>query len=178
MRRSFTIWLACVAMFAVPALAVTSENVAVASGRARPAVTHEDETLGHLVLDKSAVQYVGKARWAGVDVDVSLSGDDADTLAAALETAHALWDFDADWDVRARRVAADQLLPAYNSEWRGDEPELDTVAFAGRLVPCLVVAMPDGEFELWFNDGGMFGGHLIRVVGSLVDGPQAADIVA
>jgi hypothetical protein len=151
-------------------------SLATDAGPERAPVAHVDEVLGRLVLDERIAQFTGRSRWAGADVHVLVDGASTDAHADAIATAHALFDAADQWDARSRRVAADQLLALYNDTWRDDEPVLDAGAFAERLVPESVVAAGNGEFEIWYGDDDLFGGHSIRVVGSLADGPQGATI--
>jgi hypothetical protein len=146
------------------------------SARAETPARHDDDVLGRLVHDARVAQFSGRARWAGSDVDMRVDGTPAAPHDDALATARALWRADRSWDARARRVAADQLLALYNDTWRDAGPALDAAAFGARLSPSSVVAFGDGEFELWYHDDGLFGGHAIRVVGSIADGPQGATI--
>ena len=39
-----------------------------------------------------------------------------------------------------------------------------------------ITVHPDGGFEFWHNDGDLFWGHSILISGSLVEGPNSADI--
>jgi hypothetical protein len=151
-------------------------SVAADGGAERAPVVHEDAVLGRLVLDERIAQFTTRSRWAGADVHVMVDGKSADARADAIATAHALFDSADEWDARSRRVAADQLLALYNDTWREDGPELDAAAFAARLVPESVVAAGEGHFEIWYADADLFGGHSVRVVGSLGDGPQGATI--
>ncbi|HET7843155.1 MAG TPA: DUF2262 domain-containing protein [Xanthomonadales bacterium] len=133
--------------------------------------------LGHLSFQAPSLQLSGNADWAGRPVDVRIDAADDATVEDALATAYELWEEPGDWDVRARRVAADQLLATYNEAWRKDGPALDADGFAARLALEAVVAGSDGQFELWYDGGELFDGRSVVVTGSLDDGPQGASIV-
>lgn len=158
-----------IALFAAAAFAASAAGVAE---------RHEDTLLGTLVRDADTGDWLGATSWSGAKVRVIVDGDDAALLENALATADALWREDAMWDARARHVAADQLLPLYEDTWRDaqDGPELDADAFMQRLVPESVIVAPDGDFEVWYETDDLFGGHAVRVIGSVADGPQAAEI--
>lgn len=141
-----------------------------------PPATLVDAVLGHLARDQQLAQYAGKASWAGREIEVFIEAKDKHELDEALAHAHELWQATADWDARARRVAADQLLGEYNGEWRGDDPEIDADTFASRIAATLVSVRADGSFEFWYDDDKLFLRHSIRVEGSIEDGPQGAYI--
>ena len=141
-----------------------------------PPASFVDAVLGQLARDTKLRQYAGKASWAGREIEVFIEAKDKQELDEALAHAHELWRATADWDARARRVAADQLLGEYNDDWRGDDPEIDADAFASRIAATLVSVRADGSFEFWYDDDKLFLRHSIRVEGSLDDGPQGAYI--
>ena len=163
--------------FSEPTPAIAQPRVQGGDLAAQPR-THDDPVLGRLEFDRSLRQWRGSAQWGAVRVRLVAEGEVDELLADSLATAHALWQSLDAWDARVRRVAADQLLSLYEDTWRDavDGPELDATAFGERILLQSIVVYPDGEFELWFGDDDLFGGHSIRVVGSLADGPQAATI--
>ena len=48
--------------------------------------------------------------------------------------------------------------------------------FMARMELSAIQVEPDGEFEFWFEDGEMFYGHSIHVMGNLTDGPDWAQM--
>lgn len=175
----FVLALLCASLALAGERAADRPSTRHGAGVAAQPVTHDDAVLGRLVRDSNRLvsRYVGNASFGGVLVDVLVAPASDDGLDDALATAHALWPDADDWDARARRVAADQLLPTYFEAHGGpDAARLGSEDFVARMQPAGVSLFEDGEFELWYDDGGLFEGRAIRVAGSLRDGPQAADL--
>jgi hypothetical protein len=140
-------------------------------------VTRQDERFGTLTLDRSVDLWEGKASWTGGAVDVQLSARSEDELTAALEVARALWNDQAGWSERIQAYAVAQLLPLKNDSWLDDDEEpLTPAQFRARMRLESITVEPDGDFIFWHNDGDLFCGHTIQVVGNLQDGPTDADI--
>lgn len=74
------------------------------------------------------------------------------------------------WDKKARRYAAEQLLSCA-IEWQDeDEDELCADEFIRRIRIESVNVSQDGEFELYYDDGDIFAGHVIIVSGNMEKG--------
>jgi hypothetical protein len=82
-----------------------------------------------------------------------------------------------DFAKRARRLAAESLHGLKNETWSGDDPPLSTAQLEQQLSleACEIAA--DGVATLYFDDGGLFGGHSVVVYidagGSFVDAKLA-----
>ena len=90
---------------------------------------------------------------------IDAEGDHAACAAVALSVMGAM----ADWDEKARICAADKLLEQVNAD---SDEEMSREEFMECLGVETLDVSADGSFQLWFNDGGLFGGNLIRVSGS------------
>ncbi len=140
-------------------------------------VTRQDERFGTLTLNRRVDIWEGKATWAGGTIDVQFPADDEDALNAALEVARVLWDDQAGWSERVQTYAVEALLPLKNDTWLDDgEDEVTPTQFRGRMRLESIAVEADGSFTFWHNDGDLFWGHSIQVVGNLRDGPTDADI--
>lgn len=63
---------------------------------------------------------------------------------------------------KLRKAAADELLETYNDEWNEGKPIskkdfIDTIKITGMNIDH------DGEFEVWYEDGGLFADHQISI---------------
>lgn len=68
-----------------------------------------------------------------------------------------------DFSERARQLAAESLRELKNETWVSDDPPLTASQLAERLSleACEIAA--DGLATLYFDDGGLFGGHSVVV---------------
>ncbi|HST61981.1 MAG TPA: DUF2262 domain-containing protein [Longimicrobium sp.] len=140
-------------------------------------VTREDERFGTLTLNRSVGWWEGRVPWAGDTIDLQLPAEGEDELSAALEVARALWDDEAGWSERIQAYAVEQLLPMKNEGWLDDDEEpLTPAEFRARMRLEAIAVEADGSFTFWHNDGDLFWGHSIQIMGNLQDGPTDADI--
>ena len=140
-------------------------------------VTHEDPQLGVFTLDRRVGWFCAHTAWRGREIELQLEADQPDEVAAALQAAHALWADAAAWEQRIRAYAVEQLLPLKNEYWLDeDEAPLTPEAFTARMTLRSIGLTPQGGFDFWHDDGDLFGGHAIRISGSLAAGPSDADI--
>jgi hypothetical protein len=126
-------------------------------------------------LDRRADLFIGEAVWVGESIGLNLS--ESARVQAALITARALWQEQAEWHRRVRQFAREELLPLKNSAWLDeDEPEVTPEEFDKRVTLTSITVNPDGSFDFWHDDGDLFDGHTIQISGSLSEGPTHADI--
>lgn len=143
-------------------------------------VTLEDEALGTFTLNRSVNWFETDVDWLGQSV--SLTFDSDENQAGSLQTAHALVAAQQDWDRQVRERAAGELLDlagdwARDGANEGEEPEeITRESFMERMELDAIEVCEDGSFEFWFNDGGLFWGHSIRVSGSLSEGATDASM--
>jgi hypothetical protein len=140
-------------------------------------IIRDDDFFGTLTFDRSVSWYAGKARWNGVPVELNLAVDEPEDFDAVLKVAHALWGDENAWSERVRTYAAQELLPLKNESWRNeDEAEVSPAQFLERMTLESITVYPDGSFEFLHDDGDLFWGHAIQVIGSLSEGLTDADI--
>jgi hypothetical protein len=73
--------------------------------------------------------------------------------------------------------AAKKLLGILNENWLGEgEEELSAEQFKSKIKLESISIESDGNFEFWYEDDGLFGGHAIKVGGDFSDGPKDAGI--
>ena len=143
---------------------------------ARP-VTRQDARFGTLTLNRALEMWEGKAVWAGDTIDIHLEAVNEDTLVPVLATAGALWDDQAGWSERIQAYAVEELLEMKNDGWLDEgEAPLTPAQFLARMRLTAISNSPDGSFTFWHDDGELFSGHTIQIMGSLREGPTYADI--
>lgn len=131
-----------------------------------------------LILDKSLDLFSGDGIWNGEECCINLDsdGDGLETADLALETLQELMTNCQTWDQKAREYAANELTDLANDWAEEDDIEITNEDFRKRLEISEVCASPDGDFELFYDDGDMFYGHVIIVSGNIEDGFDSADI--
>ncbi|MBD2196134.1 MULTISPECIES: DUF2262 domain-containing protein [Calothrix] len=65
-------------------------------------------------------------------------------------------------EVNLRRCTANQLIDLYNKSWNNDD-EIDCPTFMNLIKLEAVHLNSDGSATLYYEDGGLFGGHVIVV---------------
>jgi hypothetical protein len=152
--------------------------------RRLPAVTPDpvdDPVFGRLVWVPSVHWYEGTVRLlTGEPVEIHLSPFDSlhQPYPDVLDDPHGFFGRCADFCRlivprldEYKGYVADDLLAIHNSNWReytqdGRDvvtPVIDRATFVSRLVPhSISVSDPSGG-EVWFEDGGLFWGHDLRV---------------
>lgn len=147
----------------------------------------EDEVLGTLTLDKELGMFNGRCLWLGKEIAVSLldvNENNKGSWTRARNAAKKLFAEQEKWDSQLREFAAGELTALAN-EWLADDEEagrdpkkepITREEFAGRLAFSELSVYPGGRFTAWYDDGGMFWGHVVTVDGSLKKGPRQADI--
>lgn len=140
-------------------------------------LVYKDERLGKLVLNKSLSLFEGKLKWNTRRIGLEITKYPEKRMKDAIETARALARDIPAWDKRLREFAASKLLKLKNSAWlEEDEKPLHAREFEKRIKPDSVEVFPKGRLEFFFEDGGIFWGHLVVISGSLAKGPTRAEI--
>lgn len=125
-----------------------------------------------LQLNRSLSMFQGEGDWNAQKAEILLDTDEHDDKRAdkALTVFRRLQEDAAVWDKKARRYAAEQLLSCA-IEWQDeDEDELCADEFIRRIRIESVNVSQDGEFELYYDDGDIFAGHVIIVSGNMEKG--------
>jgi len=143
----------------------------------REPVILRDDRFGQFVLNRRINWFEGKTKWGRTPVNLALSGSRADEFAAALATAHALWDAQEAWHQKIVVHAVERLLPEKNDYGLEDgEAPLTAADFVARMRLTDITIYEGGEFEFWFNDTDLFGDHSISVSGDLQNGPKYSNV--
>lgn len=140
-------------------------------------VTFEDAMFGIFTLDRRVNWYEAKIPWGLTNIRLHLETNDPEELKRTLTYAHTLWDSRESWTERMVNFAAKKLLGILNENWLGDgEEELSAEQFKSKIKLESISIESDGNFEFWYEDDGLFGGHAIKVGGDFSDGPKDAGI--
>jgi hypothetical protein len=136
-----------------------------------------DPIIGKLVLNKSVNWYEGKMDWLGKPLAIAISIEENNAIADSLITAKALLHGMEQWTNKVNASVVEHLLELKNDNWLDeDEPPVTAQEFIERMEITSITASSDGAFEFWLNDGDLFWGHSIQVVGTLGGGLTSAAI--
>jgi len=128
-------------------------------------------SLGEFLPDERMPDSLeGHARWLGRRIGLTLvtDGNPPDVLA---ESALALLADQLGWQEQVDRAVYDALHPVWSeNDWRatGDDPTREQ--WLARLTLKSVAIYEGGDFEFYFDDGGLFWGHCVLASGSLDEG--------
>ncbi len=140
-------------------------------------VIFKDSTFGSLKLNQRYGWYEANIDWMGHSINLTIPAKNTEPGKEALAAAHSLWKAQAEWQQRMTNYILEELLELKNTAWLGeDEKELAGEDFANALELETISLDAEGGFEFWYNDGNLFWGHSIFVVGNLQDGPTRADL--
>lgn len=133
-------------------------------------VYYEDELLGTFELNKTVKTFEKDIVWGDQEGTLYFDWDeDEGKMKASLETAYELIRNQTEWDARMRAYAAEKLVELAN-EWLPDDDEagIDEITeemFVKLMAFSSISVNPEGDFEVYFDDGDLFGGHAIIVSG-------------
>ncbi len=140
-------------------------------------VVRSDDFFGDLVLDRSVTSFVGTAMWNGDPVELHLWLDETEELDDAIKCAREFWASSDKWNQRILDCITRDLLPLKGESWQ--EEDGSTVSreqFEARMVLRHITIRPDGDFEVWYDDGNLFFGHDIAAMGKLGSDELSAGI--
>lgn len=132
-------------------------------------VYYFDKVLGMFVLNKSIKTFEKEITWAQEKGELSFDLDDESAMKEALKTAHILLKDEEKWNKKIRKYAAQQLLELAN-DWIVDDEEVDEITeemFINLMEFSCLCVYPNGDFDVFFDDGDMFLGHSIIVSGNI-----------
>ncbi|MGY0371979.1 DUF2262 domain-containing protein [Clostridium sp. JNZ J1-5] len=135
-------------------------------------VFYNDKVLGEFELDKRVKLFEKKISWAGEEGNLYFDWyEDKNSMELALETAHALFKYQNEWNMKIRMYASEKLVGLAN-DWLqdNDEAEIDEITkemFIDFMRLDSISVYPEGNFEIFFFDGDMFWGHSIIVNGNI-----------
>lgn len=133
----------------------------------RKPIVVRDEALGVLTFDRALSCYQAKRKLGAARYELTIELDSAPDVARDAVRIQALREVVAAVEAgvpRYRMAAAEKLLENYNDAWRNeDEPRLSRAQFAARLSLATIHVLASGGIEVFFEDGGLFAGHVIHL---------------
>jgi len=137
----------------------------------------EDDVLGTLKYTRESGEFTATNNWGNQKISLSLDIEDMDDLDAVKAAAHILYEDQETWNKRIVDYAVRELLPLKNECWlEENEAKLTEEQFKEKMELDSISVRKDGLFQFWHGDGNMFFEHSILIEGSIIDGPQNADI--
>jgi len=140
-------------------------------------VTFDDAEFGVFLLDRRVDWFEADTSWNSNPVRLTLSVGEGLDPEPALKTARLLWNSQDGWDRKIRDFAVQKLLKIKNDSWlQSGEERITPDVFKAAMSLETISVTEGGDFEFWFEDGDLFWGHLIKVDGSISEGPTNAGI--
>jgi hypothetical protein len=145
--------------------------------RLREPIAVPSKEFGKLILNKESNVFEGKVNWNTRIIDIYLEKDQDGSVAGAIDAAEQVCRDQIALQRTAEDLAVKKLLPIKNQYWlEKHEKEVDPTSFKALIKVSSLTVSREGHFTLWCDDGGLFWGHLIEIVGNLKDGPTDAAI--
>jgi hypothetical protein len=140
-------------------------------------VTVVHPNLGIFTLNREYNSYETDIEWNSQKVALSLSLGGSDPYEILVQTAETLWKTQKKWHQRVCDFAVQELLDNFNDTWLQEgEKTLSAQQFMKRIkLDCIAISQ-DSSFVFTFDDGDLFGSHIIQISGTLAQGPTHADI--
>ncbi|MEZ6133598.1 MAG: DUF2262 domain-containing protein [Pirellulaceae bacterium] len=127
-------------------------------------MTAETDEFG--VLTRNSGRFACETAWDGRQVKVSFLPED---LAEQLKTGVELLQSGNLSRENALAFAVDSLLESAR-DWDEEGRSISREEFLNRIEVNAVTIQAEGSFDIWIDDGELFGGHIIQVSGSLSEG--------
>ncbi|MDZ7957127.1 MAG: DUF2262 domain-containing protein [Aulosira sp. DedQUE10] len=124
--------------------------------------TIKNDILGELIWDSKLDWWSSQVEiYPGNIVNLSFDADDAETPTVIELVCHSFTRLQ-EQEANLRRCAANQLLDLYNDSWNNGD-EIDCQTFMKLIKLAEVHINSDGNANLYYDDGELFGGHVIIV---------------
>jgi len=133
--------------------------------------------FGVFELNKSVDWLEGHIKWVGASVRVNVAQDKKGETESSFNTLESLYNDSDNWSKKITDYAVSQLLELKNDTWQEEgQGKVSASQFAETMTLESITVHPDGKFDFWHDDGGLFLGHAIQISGSLSKGPDFSDI--
>lgn len=142
----------------------------------RKEITYKDSKLGIFILNKSIDVFTTDIEWCGASAELFIDTDDIEKLKSRITVYNKNFYEQKKWDIKCKEYAADRLLELKNDCWLDDDEKLMTKDEFVRAISLETLEINEaGCYSFWFEDGDIFGGHVIIVTGDK-DGLNDAEI--
>ena len=140
-------------------------------------IANPPDDFDDLSFDEDTGQFSSNVVWNGEATELNFCMEESQ-LSHGKRTAQRLMQNQSKWQGKAENLAARKLRRLRNRDWRGDdEPSLSQGEFKSRLGLMSISIYPKNRFSFWYDDGGLFAGHIIEIRGSLFWGLTSADLM-
>jgi hypothetical protein len=132
--------------------------------------------FGDFILDRGLNWFETKTKWLDNEISISLS---VETVEASEIEKYAieLFENQESWHTKFINKITSDLLELKNECWLSDNEEpLNATEFKQKIAIDSITFYEDGDFDVWFKDGGTFWGHHISIFGNLNGELGEADI--
>lgn len=183
-----TVRMSCLYALEMLSAAVPNEYLDTIIVKYKTPVTIKTEKYGELTLDKDLHHFEGECEWLGkkakLYLNVEREQENADKALANMDIFYQNLE---DWDKRMREFAAKELTELAN-EWQSSDCEVDEdgnpidftelteADFAGKLSIDSMAIDDEGNFTVFYFDGGLFFDHSVVVDGNLENGIDSASM--
>ena len=150
-------------------------------------VYYSDSFFGEFSLEKTVKVFEKKINWVNRECILTFDLEEEEEMKTSLKVAENIYINMKEWDLKFREFAAKELLELSN-EWLEDEKEcmdenesaqIESITkenFMKRMAIESISVRADGEFDVFFEDGGLFWGHCIIVSGNIDTGVSSAEM--
>lgn len=140
-------------------------------------VTFDEPGLGTFTLDRRFNWFVAEPLWQGHKVSLSLKVGESLETKSFLDKTKELWRNQDSWAQKVNEAMMTKFLDLWRSGWGSEEDQhLTHQDLKERVTLQSIGVAAEGEFDFWFDDDLLLGGHAIRVSGSLADGVRGAQL--
>ncbi|MEH2170601.1 MAG: DUF2262 domain-containing protein [Nostoc sp.] len=126
-----------------------------------PDIKHE--FLGYLRYNSELDWYESQVVFYETQLTISISTDDNNKVESALYRVNSVVRELKHHAKSAKEYAVEQLLKLKNETWLDEGETLTSEEFKNRMTLEGLVFFPDGEAELYYNDGNLFLRHCILI---------------
>lgn len=144
---------------------------AIADQQKEP-VTMDVEGLGRFQFNLNLGWFEALVDWAGSEITLTFNQDE-EGRQSSIDTARTLMEQPEVWDSRLCAFAADQLLSRACE--LADGEDFSREDFLALLECDCILALPDGNFEIWYGGEDLFMIHPVHLTGNLAEGPLFAE---
>lgn len=134
--------------------------------------------MGEIVFDEMMEEYRTKIKINGWYIDLNFVTEDIDELKSMVKKYKLCFSKLEDFDKKAKTYASTTLLKLKNEHWLEDEDDAKPITEEDFINSIYLtgITIYDDSYELCYNDGNLFYGHIIIVSGDFEKGFDSASI--
>ncbi|MBN8579512.1 MAG: DUF2262 domain-containing protein [Anaerolineae bacterium] len=136
------------------------KDVVVLISRKFRKITIDDIRFGKLIWEHELEWFSGKVNLFSRNVNLHISSRNSPPVIS--DKSREAFNIISQSEEKILQKASDDLLAIFNENWN-NEGTINSSAFQNRLILEAIILYPDGEAEIYYNDGNMFLGHTVIV---------------